>query len=412
MQARRLLGRPALTLSTLVPLALLASFVLAPAASAAVSTWWVDAGDARCPYTGTGAQSAPFCTIGAAAAVARAGDTVLVRSGTYREEVKPAFSGTPGSVITYSPAPGASVTVSGASHGFTVDTKSWITISGFTVSGTTSYGVYLKNAAHVTLSGNRVTQSGRPVSGATAQGIYLKGTTASLVTGNTTDHNSDAGIYLTTGTTGVEIRANLSFANARQYTRAAPGIDVRSPGNTIDRNVVHDNEDSGIQLYNGADTSLVYDNVAYHNGDHGIDCLNSTGVTIVANSVYANTTAGINLEGAAGTSASTNGTVRNNISVDNGLTSSTTKGDIRVDAELHVGDHDRQRPALARLAGDAGHLGDRSVLVVAGPALRHRPGVARPPGQPVVGGPGVRGLPPPPRVAGHRLGRLGGPWPA
>ena len=303
----------------------------------AATTWWVDGADPRCPYSGTGSQSAPFCTIGAAAAVAGPGDSVLVRSGTYREEVKPKISGTPGAPVSYSPAPGASVTVTGGTHGFTVDTKSWITISGFTVSGTVSYGVYLKNSSNITFSGNRVTLSGQPVSGATAQGIYLKGTTSSLIVGNTTDHNSDAGIYLTTGTSGVEIRGNDSYSNARQYTRAAPGIDVRSAGNTVDGNTSHGNEDSGIQLYNGANGSLVYDNLSYGNGDHGIDCLNSTGVVIVSNTVYNNVTSGINLEGASGTAASSNGTVRNNISVGNGLKSSTTKGDIRVDPSSRSG---------------------------------------------------------------------------
>ncbi len=337
MHGSRACARPALTLAALVALTLVLSGLLAAPAFAAATTWWVDGGDSRCPYTGTGSASAPFCTIAAAAAVAKAGDTVLVRSGTYREEVKPKFSGTPGSVIAYSPAAGASVTVSGGTHGFTVDTKSWITISGFTVSGTTSYGIYLKNSSNITLSGNRVTLSGQPVSGATAQGIYIKGTTNSLVTGNTTDHNSDAGIYITTGTSGVEIRGNLSYSNARQYTRAAPGIDVRSAGNTVDRNISHGNEDSGIQLYNGANGSLVYDNLSYGNGDHGIDCLNSTGVEIVSNTVYSNATAGINLEGASGTAASSNGMLHNNISVGNGLNSSTTKGDIRVDTSSRTG---------------------------------------------------------------------------
>ena len=52
--------------------------------------------------------------------------------------------------------------------------------------------------------------------------------------------------------------------------RAAAGIDVQSPSNTINRNISHDNEDSGIQLYNGANNCLVFDNVSYGNGDHGL----------------------------------------------------------------------------------------------------------------------------------------------
>ena len=336
MQGRNLSGRPALAFAALATATVVAFGLPGPPASAATA-WWVDGSDPRCPYSGTGSASAPFCTIGAAAAVAAPGDSVLVRSGTYPEEVKPKNSGTQSAPISYSPAPGATVTVAGGAHGFTVDTKSWIAISGFTVSGTTGYGIYLKNSANITLSANRVTQSGQPLNGLTAPGIFLTGTTSSLIVGNTSDHNTDSGIYLSTGTTGVEVRGNLSYANARQYTRAAPGIDIRSPGNVIDRNTSYGNEDSGIQLYNGANGSVVFDNLSYGNGDHGIDCLNSTGVVIVSNTVYSNHTAGINLEGAVGTAASTGGTVRNNVSVDNGLTSTTTRGDIRVDPSSTTG---------------------------------------------------------------------------
>jgi parallel beta-helix repeat protein len=311
--------------------------VAAPPAQAA-TTLYVDQHNSRCSNTGAGTQTIPFCTIGAAAKAATAGATVQVASGTYVENVTPPNSGTSDAPITFMPAPGADVTVTGQIHAFTVNAQKWITITGFNVTGTTQYGIYLKGgASHVTLSGNHVTYSGQPVSGSVAQGIYLVNTTDSLVVGNTTDHNSDTGIYLTTGDSGIEIRGNTSFANARVYTRAATGIDVRSPGNTVVGNVTYGNEDSGIQLYNGANGTVVKDNLSYNNGDHGIDVLNSTDTVIVANTVYHNVTAGINFEGKSGTTASSGGTVRNNISLDNGLNSPTTKGNIRVDVNSLTG---------------------------------------------------------------------------
>jgi len=51
--------------------------------------------------TGDGAESAPFRTISAAAAVAMPGDTVLVARGTYREQVSPPRSGTAEHPITF-----------------------------------------------------------------------------------------------------------------------------------------------------------------------------------------------------------------------------------------------------------------------------------------------------------------------
>lgn len=312
-------------------LAVVGSLLLAAPASAA-STLYVDRNNPNCSNTSAGTESIPFCSIGAAAKVATtAGTTVLVASGTYVENVTITSSGTQAAPIVFRPAPGANVTLTGQIHAFTV-TASWIAITGFNVTRTTGYGIYLKGSSNITLTNNHVTYSGQPISGSTEQGIYLINTTNSLIAGNTTDHNSDTGIYLTTGATGNEIRGNFSFANARQYTRAATGIDVRASGNTVDRNIAHDNEDSGIQLYNGATDTIVFDNVSYNNGDHGIDVLNSTGVVVVSNSVYKNATAGINFEGAKNTPASSGATTANNIGVDNGLTSSTTKGDIRVDA--------------------------------------------------------------------------------
>jgi len=132
--------------------------------------------------------------------------------------------------------------------------------------------------------------------------------------------------------TGNLVLGNQAYNNARQYIRAAPGIDPRSGANTVLDNVTHDNEDSGIQLYTGSDASLVVGNVTYRNGDHGIDNYQATGERIVGNSVYRNATAGINLEG-----GSTGGLVENNISVDNGLGSPRSVGDIRVDASAQPG---------------------------------------------------------------------------
>ena len=136
---------------------------------------------AGCSDTGSGTQAQPFCTISEAAAVATAGQTVLVSSGTYTENVTPAHSGTAGNPITFQAAPGATATITGATHAFTISAQSWITISGFTVTGTTSSGIYLWNASNITVSGNTVTASGQRVQGANAVGIYVGSTSNSAI---------------------------------------------------------------------------------------------------------------------------------------------------------------------------------------------------------------------------------------
>jgi parallel beta-helix repeat protein len=277
-----------------------------PSGTSGTTTLYV--GGAGCSDAGTGTSTTPYCTIGAAAAVAVGGQTVLVGAGTYPENVTPKNSGQPSAPIVFTAAAGAAVRVTGQAHGFTISSQHDITVNGFTVSNTTSNGIYLKSSSRISVTGNIVTASGKRVSGQTATGIYVNATTGSTISGNTSYDNSDAGIFLTGGSTGIQVLGNQTYLNARGYVRAAPGIDVRSPGNQVIGNISHDNEDSGIQFYTGGDNNLAADNVVYHNkgwsttlgavvGDHGIDNLGVRGNRIISNSIYDNVTAGINVEG-------------------------------------------------------------------------------------------------------------------
>jgi len=359
--------RAVLALSTLVAgLGLAVSSVGAAAGAAA----YLYVGGGGCSDTGSGTATVPFCTIAKAAKVAVAGQTVLVSSGTYTDEVFPWHSGTAGSPITFQPAPGAAVTIAGAKHGFTISNQSWITVSGFTVRDSTSNAFYVYNATGIRLSNNTARTSGRPVEGATAYGMYLNSMTGSVVTGNLVTANSASGIYLTNGSTGNQITGNESSWNAYGYVRNAVGIDLRAPGNLVSGNRVHDNEDSGIQSYPGGDRNTIVDNVSYHNkgfttvaltncshpptgntagcitGDHGIDDFGVTGSSVVGNTVYDNVSAGINLEGV--TSGTASGfTFADNIAVDNAASCPDgvggtvkcprTRGNIRVDGTSQLG---------------------------------------------------------------------------
>jgi parallel beta-helix repeat protein len=303
------------------------------AAAATTTTYlYVDQNNPNASDTGPGSATQPFKTIQAGANKAAAGTTVMVSSGTYNEKVTIKNSGTATAPIVFTTAPGAYVTVTGQANGFYDSGKSYVTIHGFTVTGTTNYGIYVYNTSNVTIDGNDVSYAGHPVSGQTSKGIYINLTTDSTVSNNRVHHNTDSGIYLTNGATRITIVGNETYANASQYTRQAPGIDLRTSGNTVYNNVSHDNEDTGIQLYAGAANNLVCNNIIYNNGDHGIDVSYPTGNILVSNSVYHNVTAGINMEGSA-----TGTTLANNISVDNGINSPRTKRNIRVDANSQSG---------------------------------------------------------------------------
>ena len=184
--------------------------------------------------------------------------------------------------FVFTAAPGATVTLSGKTNGFTVVNTAWNTINGFAVtgtSGTRNFGVGLV--------GHHVVGKSCEFRRAAAVGADEVGDLVSQHDGvcggrERADHNSYAGIELNAGSTGNEVRGNLTFSNAQQFQRAAPGIRLyQAPGNTVDRNISHDNEDSGIECYTGSNNTLIYGNVSYNNGDHGIDDLSCTGQRII-----------------------------------------------------------------------------------------------------------------------------------
>jgi len=291
---------------------------------------YVDNGNPACSDAGAGSATQPFCTIGAAASRVSAGQTVQVSSGTYAESVTISTSGTAAAPISFVAASGANPTVTGSANGsgFYIASRSYVSVTGFTVTGVRGDGIVVKNSSNVTIANNHISFSGQPVNGKTAKGIRLDSATDSTVSGNTVDHNSSYGIYLTSGSTRNLLKANVIFSNAFGFQRAASGIRVfSSPGNTVSSNISHDNEDSGME-FDKADDNLAINNVSYDNGDHGIDNTNgSVGTRIIANTVYKNVTAGINVEG-----TSTGVTLANNITVDNGIASPRTHSNIRVES--------------------------------------------------------------------------------
>jgi len=332
-------------------------------ANAAVTTYYVAA--TGCADTNPGTDpAAPLCHIQAAANKAlQPGNVVQVAGGSYPELVTPKASGSAGSPIVFTAAPNAAVTVgAGLANAFKVSARNWISIQGFTVSGTTSYGIYVTSgSSNVTLSGNSVDHtkdagvyvsggSNNAVSGnhvsyagvvsgntSPRQGIKLSGVSGGAVSSNTADHNSDAGIQLASGTTGITVTSNEAFGNARTLlpgqSRAAPGIDVRGSGNSVVGNYSHDNEDSGVQDYSGGNDALIANNLLTGNGDHGIDLSNVQRSKAVENTVYRNCTSGINVEG----STASGNAVWNNVAVDNavfptygGLSCNRKQGNIAV----------------------------------------------------------------------------------
>jgi Right handed beta helix region/Protein of unknown function (DUF1565) len=150
--------------------------------------------------SGVGSQSAPWRTIGHAAALAGAGSTVLVGSGNYGENVTLSVSGTASSPITFQAAAGASVSTSSltikASH---------VAIKGLTIAGASGSCVTIQYAlSDITLANNQINhcgadgirfvRPGAPPSSNYTSNVLVQNNTISAV-GLSSSKGNDATIY-------------------------------------------------------------------------------------------------------------------------------------------------------------------------------------------------------------------------
>jgi parallel beta-helix repeat protein len=217
--------------------------------------------------------------------------------------------------------PGAhQASVSRRSYGFVVSGRSWVTLSGFEVTRSNEYGIYIASgSANCVVSGNRVTF-------ARHYGIGLSGGPGALIASNVVTDNGDHGISLGSGSDGCTIQDNESARNADPSVRRANGIYLgESSGCTIRRNRIHNNQDTGLQINSSSNNNLSVENISWSNGDHGFDHLGSTGTMHRHDVAYGNYKDGFSIEGfAPGTS------VFNCIGVNNGLT--TDEYDLWVDS--------------------------------------------------------------------------------
>ena len=213
-----------------------------------------------------------YSTIQAAVNASSPGDTIIVRDGTYNENVKVNIA----SLTIQSQNGTANCIVSASNpsdHVFYV-TASYVNITGLTVrnaTGADSAGIYLNIVDHCNISANNVTNN--------FNGIYLEWSDNNTITSNTA-YNNWEGIFLEYSSNN-----NLTSNTAKNNYY---GIYLESSSNNnLTSNTAYNNTQAGIYLYSSSNDTLTGNNVTL-NGD-GIYMNNTRNLLLEGNTVMNNT---------------------------------------------------------------------------------------------------------------------------
>lgn len=256
-----------------------------------------------------GTRDLPWQTITKAANTLKAGDTVFIGSGTYRESVTPVNSGASGQYISYTAREGATVIVDGASVSleeytglFFIANKSYIKVSGLQIRNAgpnpNNAGILVDASHHIILQGNRTSNTvssgigvwnsseiaveANEVELACNDGqqecITVAGTCGFTVAGNHVHHNGPG----SNGGEGIDIKdgscnGRVSGNNVHDLSRLGIYVDAwdkHTYGVTIDKNRVANCRNDGITLASEMggllEEVLVSNNVVSDNLLHGI----------------------------------------------------------------------------------------------------------------------------------------------
>lgn len=245
---------------------------------------------------------------------ATAGDTIIVKSGTYYENVNVIKQLILRGIDTGTGKP--VVDASGNGNAITLSADG-ITVEGFNATNSRRSGIYLF-CCNNTLTGNTANNNG--------YGIYLYSSSNNILTGNDASNNGD-GIYLchsSNNTITGNITNNNRYGiwlygsnnnaikgNAASNNRYGIYLD-NSNNNAITGNTASNNSDEGIRLYGYSNNNTIRGNTANNNHGEGIRlCVYSNNNTITGNAASNNHEEGIILI------SSCNNTITGNIASNN-----------------------------------------------------------------------------------------------
>ena len=264
-----------------------------------------------------GSSSSPWRSLQKAmSASLKAGDEVVVRSGTYNETLTIQKGGSASGYVTIRSEVegGAKIVASGSNNGINI-AANYVKVEGFDVKGAGSHGIMANNVHHTQVLNNTVHN-------ASASGIQYNYSDFITIEGNTTYSNASGGwfsgisIYQNRNITGDSssgirtiVRNNISHDNV---TKSGG----HSDGNGIIIDDFQSTQNGSYRSYtNGA---LVEGNLLYSNGGKGIAVHWSDNVTVRNNTAWHNNTDNLNgatWRGEFSNQDSNNNTWINNIGV-------------------------------------------------------------------------------------------------
>lgn len=214
--------------------------------------------DASAANNGNGGQNSPFKTIQAAADAAKAGDTVYVKPGVYKENVLVRASGTADKPIKFISTEQGAAEIQGSSNKWMFTANGdHVSVIGFDVNGKdAARGGILMNGAHDSVIGNDVHDMKSFDDGNGGAAIDF---------GNYLDKN------------GKIIEGSLAYGNIVHdngdlnggSNRASHGIYLSNIG-TIANNVVFNNEAFGLHMWHADTNDLIENNLVFNNGKSGL----------------------------------------------------------------------------------------------------------------------------------------------
>jgi hypothetical protein len=237
-----------------------------------------------------GTASKPFRTLQKALDSVKAGQTVLVRAGTYPEWATAGKGGSSTAPVTLQAYPGEQPVITGRLK----VTASYVRVSGFVFEGGTSANatevlIYVSSGDYVEIVGNEIRKAAKSA-------VYLSGSDGSRIVDNWihdngTHWNLDHGIYWGSGNGGL-IADNVIERSFAYNIQLYPKVDnVLVSGNQISGGgrggIVIDNAS-----YDTVDGNQVVANTIFNNAEHGVrtgsDSPPGVGNVVRDNRIYGN----------------------------------------------------------------------------------------------------------------------------